>query len=294
MLQVAADALGVPLPSLRIMATRTDKIPNTSATAASSGSDLNGAAIKAACETLKERLGAVAAERFGVPASEIVIEAGQVFPRARPDNALGFAEVVMLAYLQRTPLFATGYYKTPHIHFDRETGKGEPFHYFAYGAAVSEVEISSFTGQYRILRADLLHDVGESLSPLVDRGQVEGGFIQGVGWLTTEELVWNEAGALLTSGASTYKLPTLGECPPIFNVALLERAAEPGVVYGSKAVGEPPLMLALSVREALRAAIAAFGSGGIVELASPATPEAVFWAIERVRAAEQQRARAAQ
>jgi xanthine dehydrogenase large subunit len=294
MLQVAADALGVPLPSLRIMATRTDKIPNTSATAASSGSDLNGAAIKAACETLKERLTAVAAERFSVAASEIVIEAGQVFPRARPDSALGFAEIVMLAYLQRTPLFATGYYKTPHIHFDRETGKGEPFHYFAYGAAVSEVEISSFTGQYRILRADLLHDVGESLSPLVDRGQVEGGFIQGIGWLTTEELVWNEAGALLTTGASTYKLPTLGECPPIFNVALLERAAEPGVVYGSKAVGEPPLMLALSVREALRAAIAAFGSGGIVELASPATPEAVFWAIERVRAAEQQRARAAQ
>jgi xanthine dehydrogenase large subunit len=283
----------VPLSSLRIMPTRTDKIPNTSATAASSGSDLNGAAIKAACETLKARLSAVAAERFGVPASEIVIEAGQVFPGARPEAALAFAEIVMLAYLQRTPLFATGYYKTPHIHFDRETGQGEPFHYFAYGAAVSEVEVSAFTGQYRILRADILHDVGDSLSPLVDRGQVEGGFIQGIGWLTTEELVWNESGALLSSGASTYKLPTLGECPEVFNVALLERAREPGVVYGSKAVGEPPLMLALSVREALRAAIAAFGSG-IVALSSPATPEAVFWAIERVRSAEQQRARAAQ
>jgi xanthine dehydrogenase large subunit len=293
MLQVAADSLGVPLSSLRIMPTRTDKIPNTSATAASSGSDLNGAAIKAACETLKARLSAVAAERFGVPASEIVIEAGQVFPGARPEAALAFAEIVMLAYLQRTPLFATGYYKTPHIHFDRETGQGEPFHYFAYGAAVSEVEVSAFTGQYRILRADILHDVGDSLSPLVDRGQVEGGFIQGIGWLTTEELVWNESGALLSSGASTYKLPTLGECPEVFNVALLERAREPGVVYGSKAVGEPPLMLALSVREALRAAIAAFGSG-IVALSSPATPEAVFWAIERVRSAEQQRARAAQ
>jgi len=294
MLQVAADSLGVPLESLRIMATRTDKIPNTSATAASSGSDLNGAAIKAACETLKERLCQVAGRHFEVPASEIVIEHGRVFASARPEAAISFADAVQQAYLQRTPLFATGYYKTPQIHFDRETGKGKPFHYFAYGAAVSEVEVSGFTGQYRILRCDLLHDVGDSLSPLVDRGQVEGGFIQGIGWLTTEELVWNERGAFVSNGASTYKLPTLGECPPIFNVALLQRAAEPGVVYGSKAVGEPPLMLALSVREALRAAVAAFGSGGIVELASPATPEAVFWAVERARQAKALRARAAE
>ena len=198
-----------------------------------------------------------------------------------------FAEIVSQAYFSRTPLFATGFYKTPKIHFDRETGKGEPFHYFAYGAAVSEVEVSGFTGQYRLLRTDILHDVGDSLSPLVDRGQVEGGFIQGVGWLTTEELVWNDSGAFLSSGASTYKLPTLGEVPPIFNVALLQRAAEPGVIYGSKAVGEPPLMLAISVREALRAAVAAFppddsgGPGGPVLLAVPATPEAVFWGIER-------------
>ncbi|HEY0466489.1 MAG TPA: molybdopterin cofactor-binding domain-containing protein [Polyangiaceae bacterium] len=294
MLQVAADSLGVPFESLRIMATRTDKIPNTSATAASSGSDLNGAAIKAACETLKERLAEVAARHFSVPASEIVIEHGRVFPSARPEAAISFTEAVEQAYLQRVPLFSTGYYKTPNIHFDRESGKGKPFHYFAYGAAVSEVEVSGFTGQYRILRCDLLHDVGDSLSPLVDKGQVEGGFIQGIGWLTTEELVWNERGAFLSNGASTYKLPTLGECPPIFNVALLQRAAEPGVVYGSKAVGEPPLMLALSVREALRAAVAAFGSGGIVELASPATPEAVFWAVERARQAKAQRARAAE
>ena len=284
MLQVAADSLGVPLSALRIMATRTDKIPNTSATAASSGSDLNGAAIKAACETLKERLGAVAAQRFGVAATEIVFEAGQVFPRGLHGSAVSFAAVVQQAYLERTQLFATGYYKTPHIHFDRETGKGEPFHYFAYGAAVSEVEVSGFTGQYRLLRSDILHDVGESLSPLVDRGQIEGGFVQGIGWLTTEELVWSEEGALLSNGASTYKLPTLGECPAILNVSLLQRAAEPGVVYGSKAVGEPPLMLAISVREALRAAVAAFGAGGLVELGSPATPEAVFWAIERLRA----------
>jgi len=294
MLQIAADSLGVPFESLRIMATRTDKIPNTSATAASSGSDLNGAAIKAACETLKERLSEVAGRHFNVPASEIVIEQGRVFPSARPEAAVSFADAVQHAYLERVPLFATGYYKTPNIYFDRESGKGKPFHYFAYGAAVSEVEVSGFTGQYRILRCDLLHDVGESLSPLVDKGQVEGGFIQGIGWLTTEELVWNERGAFVSNGASTYKLPTLGECPLIFNVELLQRAAEPGVVYGSKAVGEPPLMLALSVREALRAAVAAFGSGGIVELASPATPEAVFWAIERARQAKSQNARAAE
>ena len=294
MLQVAADSLGVPLASVRMMATRTDKVPNTSATAASSGSDLNGAAIRAACETLKERLTLVASARFLVPTSDIVIEGGQVFPRAHPDVALSFAEVVQLAYLERTPLFATGYYKTPEIHFDRASGKGRPFHYFAYGAAVSEVEVSGFTGQYRLLRADLLHDVGDSLSPLVDRGQVEGGFLQGVGWLTTEQLVWLPSGQLATSGASTYKLPTLGECPAVFNVTLLDRAAEPGVIFGSKAVGEPPLMLAISVREALRAAVAAFGAGGSVELASPATPEAVFWAIERGRRVKARPARAAE
>jgi len=288
MQQVAADALGLPLASLRVMATRTDKIPNTSATAASSGSDLNGAAVQAACETLKERLKEVAGRRFAVPAADVTIESGHVFARSNPARTASFAEVVSQAYLERTPLFATGYYKTPHIHFDRETGKGAPFHYFAYGAAVSEVEVSGFTGQYRLLRADLLQDVGDSLSPLIDRGQIEGGFMQGVGWLTSEELVWGESGALLSSGASTYKLPTLGDCPAVFNVALLKRAREPGVVYGSKAVGEPPLMLALSVREALRAAVAAFSGGacGSVELASPATPEAVFWAIERARNAE--------
>jgi len=193
--------------------------------------------------------------------------------------------VVSQAYLERVPLFETGYYRTPNIHFDRASGKGKPFHYYAYGAAVSEVEVNRFTGQYTLRAVDILHDVGDSLSPLVDRGQIEGGFLQGVGWLTTEELVWTSGGALASSGASTYKLPTLGECPPHFVVELLARAKEPGVVYGSKAVGEPPLMLAISVREALRAAIASFGPPRqVVELASPATPEAVYWAIERVRA----------
>jgi xanthine dehydrogenase large subunit len=197
--------------------------------------------------------------------------------------SLDFQEVVARAYLERVPLFASGYYRTPNLHFDRASGKGKPFHYFAFGAAVSEVEVDGFTGQYRLVRTDILQDVGDSLSPLVDRGQIEGGFVQGVGWLTTEELVWNEHGAFVTAGASTYKLPTALECPADLRVAFLGRAAEPGVVHGSKAVGEPPLMLAISVREALRDAVAAFGEGGVAELGVPATPEAVFWAIERVK-----------
>ena len=282
--QVAADALGLPLAAIRLMPTRTDKVPNTSATAASCGSDLNGAAVKDACDTIRARLAEIAAELLGVPAPDVVFAGGRVHPEAAPEAGVAFADVVSKAYYARVPLFAAGYYRTPGIAFDWKTGQGTPFHYFAYGAAVSEVEVDGFTGQYRLLRTDILHDVGDSLSPLVDRGQVEGGFVQGVGWLTTEELVWGQDGAFLSHGASTYKLPTLGECPPDLRVAFLERAREPGVVHGSKAVGEPPLMLAISVREALRAAVAAFGAGGIVELGCPATPEAVYWAVERARA----------
>ncbi len=284
MLQVAAHTLGVPLESVRLMPTRTDKVPNTSATAASSGADLNGAAVQQACETLRARLAEVAAAELGVPADTIAFENGSVRTSAKPDRVLAFRDVTRQAYLARTALFATGYYKTPEIYFDKESASGKPFHYFAYGAAVSEVEVDGFTGQYALKRVDILHDVGDSLSPLIDLGQVEGGFIQGVGWLTREELIWDAQGRFATRGASTYKLPGLGDCPEVFNVKLLERASEPGVVYGSKAVGEPPLMLAISVREALRDAVGAFGSGGVVELASPATPEAVFWAIEQQRA----------
>jgi xanthine dehydrogenase large subunit len=282
--QIAADALGVTFDAIRIMPTRTDKVPNTSASAASASTDLNGAAVVSACNTLQRRLAAIAALHFQTAAENIQFDAGHVYPAGQPARAVAFAEIVDRAYLARVPLFSSGYYRTPNLHFDRAKGKGKPFHYYAYGAAVCEVGVSGFTGQYALRRVDILHDVGDSLSPLIDRGQVEGGFIQGVGWLTTEELVWSSDGALLTSGASTYKLPTLGECPPELRVALLARAAEPGVVFGSKAVGEPPLMLAISVREALRAAVAAFGpSGHVVELATPATPEAVFWAIEAAR-----------
>lgn len=281
-LQIAAHELGLPLEDVRILPTRTDKVPNTSATAASSGSDLNGAAVKQACEALGERLAEVAARLFATHPAEIVFESGMVFPFHAKGAAVPFSVVVSRAYEERVPLFATGYYRTPNIYFDRTTGRGKPFHYYAYGAAVAEVEVDGFTGQYALRRVDILHDVGDSLSPLIDRGQVEGGFMQGVGWLTSEELAWTDEGVLATRGASTYKLPSLGECPEVFCVELLTRASEPGVVYGSKAVGEPPLMLAISVREALRAAVVAFG--GDVELASPATPEAVFWAIERGRA----------
>jgi xanthine dehydrogenase large subunit len=193
---------------------------------------------------------------------------------------------VQRAYLERVQLFAAGYYRTPGLHYDPKSGMGQPFHYYAYGAAVSEVEVDGFTGQYQLRRVDILQDVGSSLSPQVDRGQVEGGFLQGAGWLTREEVLWKPAGELATAGASTYKLPGAGDCPAEFRVAFLERAEEPGVVHGSKAVGEPPFMLALSVREALRAAVAAFGAESVsaVELASPATPEAVFWAIRALRA----------
>jgi xanthine dehydrogenase large subunit len=181
-------------------------------------------------------------------------------------------------------LFAHGYDRTPEIHFNYQTGRGQPFYYFAYGAAVSEVEIEDFTGAYRLLRTDILQDAGDPVSPTVDRGQIEGGFIQGAGWLTLEELLWDGQGRLATAGASTYKLPSWSEVPDEFHVSFLPQAAEPGAIFGGKAVGEPPLMLAISVREAIRDAVAAFGSGGVVTLASPATPERVFFAVRRAAA----------
>jgi xanthine dehydrogenase large subunit len=281
--QIAVDALGVRPEAIRLMPTRTDKIPNTSATAASSGTDLNGAAVLDACRTLRATLERVAAEMLECNPADAHFENGRVDISGRRERVLTFAEVVEAAYRQRLPLFASGYYRTPEIHYDPKTHQGRPFYYYAYGAAVSEVEVDAFTGQYRVLRADLLEDVGESISPLVDSGQIEGGFIQGVGWLTLEELVWDAEGRLATNGASTYKLPSWSEMPPEFHVDFLTRAAGPGVVCGSKAVGEPPLMMALSVREAIRDAVASFGPG-VVELDSPCTPERVFFAIQRTRA----------
>ncbi|MDF3046735.1 MAG: xanthine dehydrogenase molybdopterin binding subunit, partial [Ornithinibacter sp.] len=269
MLQVAASALGVPLERVRLAPTRTDKVPNTSATAASSGADLNGGAVKDACEQILTRLEAVRAGRH-----------------------LTWEDAVREAYLSRVQLWAAGFYRTEGIEWDSTAMRGHPFKYFAYGVAACEVEVDGFTGAHRTRRVDIVHDVGDSLSPLVDLGQIEGGFVQGAGWLTLEDLRWDETdgssrGRLLTASASTYKLPAWSEMPEELHVATLERAHEDGAIYGSKAVGEPPLMLALSVREALRDAVAAFGpERASVDLPSPATPEAVYWAVERARRGE--------
>ncbi|MEU1207540.1 xanthine dehydrogenase molybdopterin binding subunit [Nocardia sp. NPDC005825] len=289
MLQVAATTLGIPLHKVRLAPTRTDKVPNTSATAASSGADLNGAAVKNACEQLLDRLTRVAATRLGVNASDIRIADGVARALGSGTDGVAWDDLVRAAYLQRVQLSAAGFYRTEGLHWDAETMHGSPFKYFAYGAAATEVEVDGFTGAYRIRRVDIVHDVGDSLSPLVDIGQIEGGFVQGAGWLTLEDIRWDTGdgpgrGRLLTQAASTYKLPSFSEMPEEFNVSLLAHAHEEGVVYGSKAVGEPPLMLAFSVREALRQAAAAFGPEGVsVELAAPATPEAVYWALDAAR-----------
>ena len=289
MIQVAATALGVPLSYVRLAPTRTDKVPNTSATAASSGADLNGGAIKDACEQIRARLNTVAAGQLGVHPADVRFVDGVVTGIGFHDRQVGWADLVREAYGMRVPLWAAGFYRTAGLHWDANRMQGEPFKYFAYGAAAAEVEVDGFTGAYRTRRVDIVHDVGDSLSPLIDLGQIEGGFVQGMGWLTLEELVWDETdgphrGRLNTQAASTYKIPSFSEMPEEFHVHLYERATESGVVYGSKAVGEPPLMEAFSVREALRQATAAFGPAGqSVELATPATPEAVFWAVEAAR-----------
>jgi xanthine dehydrogenase large subunit len=280
MLQIAADSLGVSMSNVRVMSTRTDKVPNTSATAASSGSDLNGAAVADACLQIRSNLAAVAAAIFECDPLSVQFEENVV---SSGSKSIAFAALCETAYKERIPLFAQGFYRTPDIHFDFKLARGKPFHYYAFGAAVSEVEIDGFTGAYRLLRTDILHDVGESISPIVDRGQIEGGFLQGVGWLTLEELLWDEKGRVSTGGASTYKLPSWSEVPDVVNVELLARPPQPDVVMGSKAVGEPPLMLAISVREALREAVAAFGQGDVVTFDSPATPERIFFAVRRVR-----------
>ena len=285
MRQVAARSLGISTDQIRLMHTSTDKVPNTSATAASSGSDLNGQAVKNACDILKERLAPIAAQLLNLDGPEEMIFAdGGVYCTTAPHLRVPFNEVVQAAYNARISLAATGFYRTPNLSWDPETYSGRPFYYFAYGAAVSEVEVDGFTGTFKLRQVDIVHDVGESLNPLVDQGQVEGAFVQGLGWLTMEELVWSQEGRLSTFAPSTYKIPTISEVPEAFHVHLLERAAQNGTIYGSKAVGEPPFMLAFAVREAIRAAVAAFGNHpDWVPLASPATPEATLQAIDAMR-----------
>ena len=275
--QVVADELGLPVSLIRINAADTSKVPNASATAASSGSDMNGKAAQAAARKIRTRLTEFAAKHFSVNESTIEFGDGRVSVGSR---TLEFAELVQLAWADRVSLSATGFYKTPKINYDRETFSGRPFFYFAYGVAVSEVVVDTLTGENRILRVDIVHDCGDSLNPAMDLGQVEGGFVQGAGWLTSEELCWNDAGELQTHAPSTYKIPTCSDLAPEFNVTLLENAANrEDTIYRSKAVGEPPFMLAISVFHAIRDAIAT-DNNPLPALDTPATPEAVLRAIE--------------
>lgn len=288
MLAIAAHELGISPEHVRVMTTATDKVPNTSATAASSGSDLNGQAVKAACTTLRERLQPIAARMLGVPldsVSHLIFAGGKVFLDSRPELALPFHKVTDEAYLAQVSLSATGYYRTPGISYDRTSARGTPFHYFAYGAAVSEVELNGLTGEHRLTRVDIVQDVGASLVPTIDRGQIEGGFVQGLGWLTCEEVIFDEKGFLKTHSPDTYKIPACGDVPETFNITLLENAAQDGVIHGSKAVGEPPLMLALSAVAALRHAVSAFAHrpGEEIELSIPCTPEALLRAVGTIR-----------
>jgi xanthine dehydrogenase large subunit len=281
--QVVAEEFLIDIDQVKITATTTGKVPNTSATAASSGSDLNGMAAKNAARIIRDRLADFAAEKYAVPLDQI-----EFLPnRVRIGNQqIAFADLVKQAYMARIQLSAAGFYKTPKIHWNRDKGQGHPFYYFAYGAAVSEVSIDTLTGEYMVERTDILHETGRSLNRAIDLGQIEGGFIQGMGWLTTEELVWDEKGRLRTHAPSTYKIPLASDRPKIFNVTLADwpENSEP-TIHRSKAVGEPPLMLAMSVLHALSDAVASVADHRICpRLDTPATPERVLMAVERLRA----------
>ncbi len=273
--QVVAEELQIDIDRIKITASDTSKVPNASATAASSGSDLNGKAAQAAARTIKSRLTRFAAEHFRVAESEVTFRNNAI---TAGSETVTFAELVHLAWFARVSLSSTGFYRTPKIHYDRSTFSGRPFFYYAYGAAVTEVLIDTLTGEYRMLRVDILHDCGRSLNPAIDLGQIEGGFIQGAGWLTSEELAWNADGALTTHAPSTYKIPVCSDLPEDFRVEILESGKNrEDTIFRSKAVGEPPLMLALSVFFALRDAVAACGPAACrPPLSAPATPEAVL------------------
>jgi xanthine dehydrogenase large subunit len=280
--QVVAHEFQVPLDRVKITATRTDKVPNTSATAASSGSDLNGMAAQAACQTIKQRLIDFAAKEFGCAPAAVVFSPDGV---TAGETQLTFTELVRRAYFNRVSLSSTGFYRTPEIHYDRANHHGRPFYYFAYGAACSEVVIDTLTGENKVTRVDILHDCGRSLNPAVDAGQIEGGFIQGMGWLTTEELVFDDLGRLRTHAPSTYKIPAAGDRPDAFNLALWRLGENrEATIHRSKAVGEPPLMLAISVFSALTDAVASVADHKVLpNLDAPATPERVLMAVEDIR-----------
>ncbi|MEK0165461.1 xanthine dehydrogenase molybdopterin binding subunit [Phaeobacter sp. A36a-5a] len=276
--QVAASRFGIGLEKVKITATDTAKVPNTSATAASSGTDLNGMAVKAACDSIRDRMADHLAERYQVTAAEVVFADDEVRIGA---EALPFARAAQICYEGRISLSATGFYKTPKLEWDRIQGKGRPFFYFAYGAAITEVVVDRLTGENRILRADVLHDAGASLNPALDIGQVEGAYVQGAGWLTTEELVWDQTGNLRTHAPSTYKIPACSDRPDVFNVALWDGENREDSIYRSKAVGEPPFMLGISAWLALGDAVGHFAPA-YPALNAPATAEEIWRAMRRI------------
>ncbi len=275
-MQIVADELGVPFDRVLCTATETGKVPNASATAASSGTDLNGRAAQFAARNIRDNLAAFVAGLDGCGAGAVHFAGGQVIS---PKTTRSFDEVVRMAYANRIQLWSDGFYRTPKIHYDKTTLTGRPFYYFSYGAACTEVAIDTLTGETRVLAVDILHDVGTSINPAIDIGQIEGGYIQGVGWLTSEQLVWNERGHLATHAPSTYKIPATGDVPEHFKIALWPEANREDNVGGSKAVGEPPFMLGISAWEAIRDAVAAAHPQRRVVMQAPATPENVLRAL---------------
>jgi xanthine dehydrogenase molybdopterin binding subunit len=288
---IAADEFGVSPEFIKISVTNTSKVPNTSATAASSGSDLNGMAVKNAIDKLKSRLAEVALvdlksklKNDSINIDQITFSDNSVYSASHPETKIPFKDLVKQAYLNQVSLSDTGFYKTPGIFYDRELGKGNPFYYYAYGMSVSEVEVDVLTGESKLLRSDILHDVGDSLNPDIDLGQIEGGFIQGVGWVTTEEIKWDKKGHLLTHSPDTYKIPTVNDIPLNFNVEFLQGYPNEGTIRKSKAVGEPPLMLAFSVWLAIKDAVSAVGNHEFEPAFSlPATAEVVLLSIEEIK-----------
>ena len=284
--QVVAEVFQVDIERIQITATNTDKVPNTSPTAASSGTDLNGKAAQNAAQTIKQRLVEFATRKWQIFEEDIEFKNGQVRLR---DQYISFDELIQQAYFGQVSLSSTGFYRTPKIYYDRSQARGRPFYYFAYGAACSEVIVDTLTGEYKMLRSDILHDVGASLNPAIDIGQVEGGFVQGLGWLTMEELVWNDKGKLMTNGPASYKIPAVADMPLDLRVKLVENRKNPeDTVFHSKAVGEPPFMLGISVWCAIKDAVASLADyRAQPQIDAPATPERVLWGVEQMRKLKQ-------
>ncbi len=282
MAQVAADGLGISVEKIRVTATDTQKVPNASATAASSGADINGAAINNACQQMRARLSVVAANMMGAKPEQIKFSQDKAWAG---EQSVAWKDLILQAWLDRVGLSVSGFYMTPDIAYDFQTLKGRAFYYFCYGAAVSEVEIDTLTGEWWLKGVDILHDAGRSINPAIDKGQIEGGYVQGMGWLTMEECIWSPKGKLLTHGPSTYKIPVAGDIPEHFNVALFDGSNVKPTPFNSKAVGEPPLMLALSTYFAIRDAVSATQSHRVpLQMSAPATPERILMSVESLKA----------